>query len=245
MGRVYDALKRATERNGAPEKHDGDVSDAPARAGETQGRSEATWRPNGDLSQRRRNVAADPAAAPGQPQALDHVWARSSIFKAPDGAQFSAFNERTENPSGPALSGGEPSRVAGATLDAAGSTRIPEFVSIEISATRVEPHLVAITQPRSAHAEKYRSLRTRVLQAGERRKMQAFVVTSSNVMEGKTLTSINLSWLLAQTDGMRALLIDGDLRNPSAADYLGMPERPGLSEVLAGQATLAQAIVRL
>ncbi|MDQ3805548.1 MAG: CpsD/CapB family tyrosine-protein kinase, partial [Acidobacteriota bacterium] len=114
-----------------------------------------------------------------------------------------------------------------------------------ISAARVEPHLVAVTQPRSGHAERYRSLRTRVLHAGERRKMQAFVITSAGVMEGKTLTAVNLSWLLAQTDGVRALLIDGDLRNPCAADYLGLDAPVGLSEVLAGEATLMQAIVRL
>ena len=32
--------------------------------------------------------------------------------------------------------------------------------------------------------------------------MQAFVITSAGVMEGKTLTALNLSWLLAQTDGV-------------------------------------------
>jgi capsular exopolysaccharide synthesis family protein len=75
--------------------------------------------------------------------------------------------------------------------------------------------------------------------------MQAFVVTSAGVMEGKTLTAINLAWLLAQTDGVSALLIDGDLRNPCAADYLGLEADAGLSEVLAGQATLADSIIRL
>ncbi|HYE14073.1 MAG TPA: CpsD/CapB family tyrosine-protein kinase [Pyrinomonadaceae bacterium] len=130
-------------------------------------------------------------------------------------------------------------------MGAAGSTRTPEFVSVDISAARVEPHLVAITEPRSAHAERYRSLRTRVLHAGERKKMQAFVVTSAGVMEGKTLTALNLSWLLAQTDGVRALLIDGDLRNPCAAHYLGLDAPEGLSEVLAGEVSLAESILRL
>ena len=130
-------------------------------------------------------------------------------------------------------------------MGAAGSARTPEFVSLDVSAARVEPHLVAITEPRSSHAERYRSLRTRVLHAGERRKMQAFVITSAGIMEGKSLTAVNLSWLLAQTDGVRALLIDGDLRSPCAADYLGFDAPVGLSEVLAGEATLEEAIVRL
>ena len=64
-------------------------------------------------------------------------------------------------------------------------------------------------------------------------------------MEGKTLTAVNLSWLLAQTDGVRALLIDGDLRNPCCADYFGLDAPTGLSEVLAGEVSLADAILRL
>jgi succinoglycan biosynthesis transport protein ExoP len=95
------------------------------------------------------------------------------------------------------------------------------------------------------HAEQYRSLRTRVLQAGERRRVQAVVVTSAGVMEGKTITALNLAWLLAQTDGVRALLIDGDLRHPCAAEYLDIDAPVGLSEVLAGEAALDETIVRL
>jgi capsular exopolysaccharide synthesis family protein len=132
-------------------------------------------------------------------------------------------------------------------LGAVGSTRVLECVSLDISPTRVEPHLVAITQPRSAYCEQFRSLRTRVLQAGERKQMQSFVITSIGVGEGKTLTALNLAWLLAQTDGMRALLIDSDLRRPCVTDYFGIQEEAatGLSEVLAGEATLEECLVKL
>jgi capsular exopolysaccharide synthesis family protein len=137
------------------------------------------------------------------------------------------------------------SRDAGATLGAAGATRVGGFVSYDISPTRVEPHLVAISQPRSAYCEQFRSLRTRILQAGERMKMRAFVITSAGIGEGKTLTSVNLAWLLAQSEGVRALLIDSDLRQPCVADYLGIESPIGLSEVLGGKATLDEAILRL
>jgi capsular exopolysaccharide synthesis family protein len=75
--------------------------------------------------------------------------------------------------------------------------------------------------------------------------MRAFVVTSAGVGEGKTLMSLNLAWLLAQTDGVRALLIDADLRSPATAAYLGIQTEFGLSEVLTGDKKLTQAIVRL
>ena len=130
-------------------------------------------------------------------------------------------------------------------MDAVGSARAGEFPSVEISPARVEPHLVAVTDPRSPHAEQYRSLRTRVLHAGERRNLQALVVTSAGVMEGKTVTALNLSWLLAQADGVRAILVDGDLRHPCAGEYLDIETPVGLSEVLAGEANLEDTIVRL
>src|SRR4029434_1901681 len=63
--------------------------------------------------------------------------------------------------------------------------------------------------------------------------------------EGKTLTALNLAWLLAQTEGIRALIIDSDLRQPCATDYLGIDAPVGLSEVLGGQLKLEDAIVRL
>jgi capsular exopolysaccharide synthesis family protein len=130
-------------------------------------------------------------------------------------------------------------------LDAAGSARAGGFVSYDISPARVEPHLVAISQPRSAYCEQFRSLRTRILQAGERLQTRAIVVTSAGIAEGKTLTALNLAWLLAQTEGVRALIIDSDLRQPCATEYLGIDAPVGLSEVLGGLLKLDEAIVRL
>jgi capsular exopolysaccharide synthesis family protein len=256
MGRVYEALKRAAEQNGANGKTNGkaDKESAP-RAREEKGIAPLA-ESNGaraDLSAKARGVAAveeieetTARAAEREVSPAPELFMRASRhFQAPETARRSAPTGHTGTDDGSALPGVAAPRDAGATLGAAGSARTPEFVSIDISAARVEPHLVAITQPRSGHAERFRSLRTRVLHAGERRKMQAFVITSAGVMEGKTLTAINLSWLLAQTDGVRALLIDGDLRNPCAADYLGLDAPSGLSEVLGGETTLVESIVRL
>jgi len=71
------------------------------------------------------------------------------------------------------------------------------------------------------------------------------VVTSTGIAEGKTLTALNLGWLLAQTEGVRALVIDSDLRRPCATDYFGIDATGGLSEVLGDQMRLEDAIVRL
>lgn len=220
MGRVYDALKRAgADRQGGAGR-------------------------KGSEEQKRRN--GTPERVPGRAlKTGEHPWENSPLFSR-DAAHGSASTAHTDDLAGSALPGVDTSRAAGATLDAAGTTRArAEFVSLDISAARVEPHLVAVTQPRSAYCEQFRALRTRIIHAGERKKMQAFVVTSAGVAEGKTLTALNLAWLMAQTDGVRAIVIDSDLRQPCATDYLGIEAPAGLSEVLAGEARLEDVIIRL
>lgn len=175
----------------------------------------------------------------------DHPWERSAFTGMPSVFDSASTAHTGEATGGPALPDGNAFRDAGATLGAVGSARAVEFSTRDISTARVEPHLVAITDPRSPECEEFRSLRTRILQAGERDNKRAFVITSANMGEGKTLTAVNLAWLLAQTDGATALIIDADLRNPCAADYLGMDEDRGLSEVLTGETKLTEAIVKL
>ncbi|HEY8225855.1 MAG TPA: CpsD/CapB family tyrosine-protein kinase [Pyrinomonadaceae bacterium] len=221
MGRVFDALRRASENPTAP-------------------------KPQTSKSQHlKRNANRD--GSPTAKEIEEQLFASSSILSAPQQrVQISASTAHTADvPDGSALPGGIASRDAGATLGAAGAARAGGFVSYDISSARVEPHLVAVTQPRSAYCEQFRSLRTRILQAGEKLQMRAFVVTSAGVAEGKTLTALNLAWLLAQTEGVRALVIDSDLRQPCATDYLGIESPIGLSEVLGGQARLEDAIVCL
>ena len=222
MGRVYEALKRAAVQPSGAKK---------------------TGIPE---NSRRRNGGTGGELPPASSQIEEQLVAGSSIFAPPNAAHNSASSAHTATaPDGSALPGGIGSRAAGATLDAAGAARAAEFMSYTISAARVEPHLVAITQPRSAYNEQFRSLRTRVLQAGEHQQMRTLVLTSAGIGEGKTMTALNLSWLLAQTEGVRALLIDSDLRRPCATHYLGLDLPVGLSEVLGGDIPLEQAIVRL
>ncbi|HEY0006309.1 MAG TPA: CpsD/CapB family tyrosine-protein kinase [Pyrinomonadaceae bacterium] len=226
MGRVYDALKRA-------------------KSADENGSNGTGAKKKAQVSERRNGSAAKKAVRPATPPEVEeHPWDQSTLFGTTERASFSSAPTAHTNdaPDGSALPVEMASRDAGATLGAAGSARTAEFISLEVSAARVEPHLVAITQPHSPYCEQFRSLRTRILHTSERKKLQAFVITSSGIGEGKTLTALNLSWLLAQTDGVRALLIDSDLRQPCVVDYLGVDLDVGLSEVLAGEATLGQAI---
>lgn len=166
------------------------------------------------------------------------------------GSPNSAFNEQSDSLIGKALPDLETENPAGATLNAVGSARprekhSPDFIKWNVEIERVEPRLVAITQPHSNYCEEYRSLRTHVLHKSQKQKLQSIVVASVGPSEGKSVTALNLSWLLAQTDGVKALIIDSDLRMPSLADYLGIETEKGLSEILAGKATLKDSIIRL
>jgi capsular exopolysaccharide synthesis family protein len=166
------------------------------------------------------------------------------------GTPTSAFNGQSDSKIGTALPDLETTKIAGATLNAVSLTRptstsLPEYISWNVEAERVEPRLVAITHPHSGYCEEYRSLRTHVLHKSQKQKLQSIVVASINPSEGKSVTALNLSWLLAQTDGVRALIIDSDLRMPSLADYLGIETDKGLSDILAGRSTLQDSIIRL
>jgi capsular exopolysaccharide synthesis family protein len=223
MGRVFDAMRRhsATDNNGNAAK--------------------PTARPA------HREESPRVTGLPSAEQIEEQLLSGSTIMSVPHKTvPSSASTAHTADvPGGSALPGGIASRDAGATLGAAEATRAAGFVTFDVSPSRVEPHLIAVSQPRSAYTEKYRELRTKLLQAGERTQMRAIVVTSAGIAEGKTLTALNLAWLLAQTEGVRALVIDSDLRRPCATDYLGIDAQRGLSEVLGGQLSLEDAIVRL
>ncbi len=223
MGRVFDAMKRhsATDTNG--------------NAAKPKANSE------------HRDDSPRVSGLPSSEQVEEQLLSGSTIMSVPHKTvRSSAPTAHTADvPDGSALPGGIASRDAGATLGAAEATRAGGLVTFDISPSRVEPHLIAISQPRSAYTEQYRNLRTKILQAGERMQMRAIVVSSAGIAEGKTLTALNLAWLLAQTEGVRALIIDSDLRRPCATDYLGIDAQEGLSEVLGGQLRLEDAIIRL
>src|SRR5206468_1146847 len=67
------------------------------------------------------------------------------------------------------------------------------------------------------------------------------MVTSAQGGEGKTSLAGHLGGSLAR-GGFRTLLIDGDLRRPSVHRVLGLPQSPGLCELLRGQVAPDAAI---
>jgi non-specific protein-tyrosine kinase len=95
--------------------------------------------------------------------------------------------------------------------------------------------------PYAPRAEAFRKIRTGLQFVDVDRAHKVVLVTSSVAGEGKTTTACNLAITLAQS-GKRVLLIDADLRRPRANRYLGLPGGVGLTSVLVGTASLADAV---
>lgn len=94
-------------------------------------------------------------------------------------------------------------------------------------------------------AEAYKLLRTNlVFSMADEEGCRVIGVTSALRGEGKSTTSINLAYSLAQT-GKRVLLLEADMRIPVMASILRLDETPGLSHVLAGINSLNEAVHQL
>lgn len=81
-------------------------------------------------------------------------------------------------------------------------------------------------------AEQYKLLRANLqFTLPDEEKCRVVGVTSSVRGEGKSTTSINLAYSLAE-DGKKVLLIDADMRLPSIAKKMEIQQTPGLSNIL-------------
>ncbi|RIX45880.1 polysaccharide biosynthesis tyrosine autokinase [Paenibacillus nanensis] len=101
--------------------------------------------------------------------------------------------------------------------------------------------LITLTNPKSPISESYRSLRTNIEFASVDEPLQVIMVTSAGPGEGKSTTISNIAITYAQTD-KKIILIDADLRKPTAHHTFSVSNRWGLSSVLSKQCELEEAI---
>ncbi len=86
--------------------------------------------------------------------------------------------------------------------------------------------------------EQYKLLRTNLsFTLSDEKQCHLIGVTSSMRGEGKSTTSINLAYVLAES-GKRVVLIDGDLRIPSVAKKMNLDGSFGLTDLLRGEETI-------
>ena len=95
-------------------------------------------------------------------------------------------------------------------------------------------------------AESVRIIRTNVLLSSPSKLPACVLITSPGENEGKTTLAVNLALAEAQLEGMRVILIDGDLRTPNSHPIFGIQAEKtktgpkGLADFLSGKAELQE-----
>jgi hypothetical protein len=121
----------------------------------------------------------------------------------------------------------------------------PPMDSDEIKTQIQNPLLATLCDPHSPVSEEYRKLKLAIISFTQRDGFKnVIMVTSSVSCEGKSIVSLNLAISLAQEYDLTVLLVDADLRKPSIHDYLGISPEKGLSDYLAGEASLSDLLIK-
>jgi capsular exopolysaccharide synthesis family protein len=120
-------------------------------------------------------------------------------------------------------------------------TATPVLSTIPVETKSADSLLIVEGSAQSARAEAMRQLRTNLQFINVDRPLRSLVVTSAMPGEGKSTTSCNLGIAFAEA-GHRVLLVDADLRRPKLAEYLDLEGAIGLTNVLAGQVAVADAL---
>lgn len=98
-----------------------------------------------------------------------------------------------------------------------------------------------ILNPGESAIEQFRVLRTNLQFLNPDRPLKTIVISSPSPSEGKSTVAANLTSVLAQS-GKKTLLIDCDLRKPRLHKIFNGNKKPGLTDVVLLNATLATAI---
>ncbi|WP_353661142.1 polysaccharide biosynthesis tyrosine autokinase [Hydrogenimonas sp. SS33] len=96
------------------------------------------------------------------------------------------------------------------------------------------------TKP-AAYYEALRVIRTNLEFLADSNKSKLVTVTSSIPQEGKTTTTVELAKIIAK-GGKKVIVIDLDMRRSSLHEKLRVPNKEGMSMLLAGKVTLKEVI---
>jgi Mrp family chromosome partitioning ATPase len=125
----------------------------------------------------------------------------------------------------------------------------PAFVEprrrANVASLSVDPHLAAVASTDDLAGERYRTLAVRLINFASKRKLKTLLVTSARQGEGKSTVAANVAWIMAKSGERRVLLLDADVRRPSAARMLGIKSAGGWLDMAERDAKLEDVAVRI
>ena len=162
---------------------------------------------------------------------------------------------------GVAIPGGKAGVMNGVPREAGAATPGTPFRSVHeplVASRKVDLDLPALAAagivtpnaPRSHTADQFRVIKRPLISnaIGNNGSTVAhsnlIMVTSALVGEGKTFTSINLAMSLAAEVDHTVMLVDADVARPSVPRVLGLPEGPGLLDLLDGSSDMSSALLK-
>ncbi len=101
-----------------------------------------------------------------------------------------------------------------------------------------QTHLITLSDPRSAAAEAYRTLRTNIMFTSVDKPITTLAVTSPTANDDKKIVLANLAITFAQA-GHKTIIIDADLRRPAQHELWGVSNERGLTTMMLEDASLS------
>ncbi len=99
--------------------------------------------------------------------------------------------------------------------------------------------LITLSEPRSAAAEAFRTLRTNLMFSSVNEPIRTMLVTSAARDDEKSLTVANVAVTFAQS-GHRTVIVDADLRQPQQHKIWGIRDNKGLTGMMVDDAAVSE-----
>lgn len=252
MSRIHTILEKA-ERDGtlgrlSPPALDGPSAAPPFAADDFGALAGGTGRDSdaGAVSEASNAPAADEGHGPAAPAASEPAFSPAddptpSVASVPRGLDGTAASAAHARATSLDLDSGV---IAPLPPPSAAATPAPiPPPARDAIVSRLAESLIAVRQPHALVSEQFRALRTRLTHSINGRGARVLLVTSPGRGEGKSTVAANLAITMGQEIRQRVCLVDAALRGPSVHGMFGLPQSPGLSDVLAGRVALESAIV--